>query len=41
MIIKEIVSLPFKAVASKWKNDIDFARSLLVEAGVTYREIKP
>lgn len=37
--ITEIVSWPFKDVASKWKADIEQARALLAEAGIAYREI--
>lgn len=34
-----IVSRPFKAVPSRWKDSIEKARALLVEAGVEYREV--
>lgn len=37
--IVEVVSWPFKEVASKWKSDIEHARALLAEAGIAYREI--
>lgn len=37
--IAEIVSYPFKDVPSKWKDDIEFARKLLVETGINYREV--
>ena len=30
---------PFKSVPSKWKDDIEMSRELLVEAGVIYREV--
>lgn len=39
--IAEIVSLPIKAVPSRWHADIAFARDLLDEAGVIYREAVP
>lgn len=35
----EIVSLPFKEGPSAWRDDVEFARQLLVEAGVNYREV--
>jgi dCMP deaminase len=38
--ITEIVSHPFKSVPSRWKDDIEFSRFVLVEAGVNYREVK-
>lgn len=38
--ITNIVSLPFKMVPSKWADDISFARSLLEEAGICYREFE-
>ena len=37
--ITEVVSLPFKAVPSRWKVSIETARALLTEAGMSYREI--
>lgn len=37
--IAEVVSWPFKDVASKWKADIERARGLLAEAGVKFREV--
>jgi len=37
--IAEIVSYPFKSVPSRWKDDIEFARTVLTEAGIVYREI--
>lgn len=37
--ISEIVAHPFKSVPSKWKDDIEMSRELLVEAGVIYREV--
>lgn len=37
--IAEIVSRPFKAVPSKWAADIEYARKLLHEAGINYREV--
>lgn len=36
--IVEVVSFPFKAVPSRWADDVRFARDLLQEAGITYRE---
>ncbi len=36
--ISTIVSRPFKTGPSKWKDDIEFSRSLLEEAGVCYIE---
>lgn len=38
--ITEIVSLPFKSVPSRWKDSIELARTLLCEAGVSYRDAK-
>jgi dCMP deaminase len=37
--ITGVVTWPFKDVPSKWKEDIEFARTLLQEAGVSYREV--
>lgn len=37
--ITEIVSYPVKAIPSKWHDDLLLARSLLTEAGITYREL--
>ena len=37
--ISEIVSFPVKAVPSRWHDDLAFARTLLAEAAITYREI--
>jgi deoxycytidylate deaminase len=37
--IKEVVTMPFKNVQSRWKDDIQYARFLLNEAGITYREV--
>jgi dCMP deaminase len=37
--ISSIVSRPFKAVPSRWKDSIEKARQLLTEAGVQYREV--
>lgn len=36
--IKEIVSIPQKTTPSRWKDDIRFARSLVEEAKIIYRE---
>ena len=30
---------PFKSVPSRWKDDIEFARLILTEAGIIYREV--
>lgn len=37
--IREIVTLPFKTVPSRWLEDLAQAKALLVEAGVTYTEM--
>jgi dCMP deaminase len=37
--ISEIVSLPVKAVPSRWHEDLKLARTLLEEARVNYREV--
>jgi len=37
--ISEVVSLPFKDTPSRWRDDVAFARTLLEEAGIPYREI--
>jgi len=37
--ISEIVSHPWKAVPSRWHEDIAFSRTLLSEAGIVYREV--
>lgn len=37
--IVEVVTWPFKAVPSRWAEDIAFARELLHEAGIIYREV--
>ena len=37
--ISEIVSYPVKAVPSRWQEDLTFARSLIDEAGIIYREV--
>ncbi len=37
--IAEVVSHPWKAVPSRWHEDIAFSRTLLSEAGIVYREI--
>jgi dCMP deaminase len=39
--IVEIVSYRLKAVPSRWHEDLAFARELLEEAGIKYREIAP
>jgi dCMP deaminase len=37
--IAEIVTRPFKEVPSRWADDVAFAKSLLTEAGLRYREV--
>lgn len=37
--VVEIVSYPFKSVPSRWKDDIEFSRGVLREAGINYREV--
>ena len=37
--ISSIVSLPFKDVPSRWKDDLDISKSLLQESGIGYLEI--
>lgn len=39
--ITEIVSFEPKQVPSRWHADLTFARSLIAEAGVAYRELTP
>lgn len=39
--ITEIVSWPFKSVPSRWKDDVERARAILAEAGISYREVSP
>jgi dCMP deaminase len=39
--ITTIVSYPIKATPSRWHEDLEFARGVLGEAGVNYREITP
>lgn len=34
-----VVAHPFKSGPSKWREDIEYARGLLTEAGITYREV--
>lgn len=38
--IVEVVTWPFKAVPSRWKDDITAALALLKEAGIKYREVE-
>lgn len=38
--ITTIVSRPFKDVPSRWRDSIEKARALLVEAGIEYRELE-
>lgn len=38
--IVEVVSLPFKDVPSRWREDTERAKSLLAEAGVIFREVE-
>jgi dCMP deaminase len=37
--ISHVVTWPFKSVPSKWLQDIEFAKGLLHEAGIGYREV--
>lgn len=37
--ISTVVSYPIKDVPSRWHDDIAFARQLIDEAGITYREV--
>lgn len=37
--ITEIVSHPIKAIQSKWHADLAFAKQLIDEAGIAYREV--
>jgi dCMP deaminase len=37
--IAEVVSLPAKTVPSRWTEDLEIARQLMAEAGMTYREL--
>lgn len=37
--ISMVVTIPFKAVPSKWRDDLVLAQSVLQEAGIGYREI--
>lgn len=39
--IASVVSFPVKAIPSRWHDDLAFAREILAEAGVAYREIAP
>lgn len=39
--IATVVSFPVKAVPSRWHEDLMFARGILSEAGVSYREVVP
>lgn len=38
--IVEVVSHAFKSVPSRWANDIEFARTVLAEAGIRFREVE-
>ena len=38
--IKHIVTLPFKTIPSRWRGDLEFARELLLEAGISYKEVE-
>jgi dCMP deaminase len=38
--IISIVSYPFKAVPSRWAEDIAFSRTLIDEVGISYREVE-
>lgn len=37
--ISEVVSPPFKTTPSRWRDDIAFAKNILAEAGVRFREV--
>lgn len=37
--IDRVISLPVKAVPSRWHDDLAFARSILAEAGIEYYEV--
>jgi dCMP deaminase len=37
--ISEIVTYPIKAIPSRWHADLSFARELIAEAGIGYREL--
>lgn len=37
--IGEIVSYPIKSAPSRWHDDLQYARALLIEAGIAYREV--
>jgi hypothetical protein len=37
--ITEVVSFQPKAIPSRWHEDLEFARVLLDEAGIIYREV--
>lgn len=38
--LSEVVSYPLRSVPSRWHNDLELAQSLLLEAGISFREIK-
>jgi deoxycytidylate deaminase len=35
-----IVSLPFKTVPSRWRDDIEESRRLIAEVGIHYKEVE-
>lgn len=37
--IREVISYPFDTLPPRWREDISYARTLLEEAGVEYREV--
>lgn len=39
--IAEVVTWPIRSTPSRWHDDIAFARGLLDEAGIAYREVAP
>lgn len=39
--ISEIIAYSSAAIPDRWKADIEMARALLSEAGISYREVEP
>lgn len=39
--LAEIVSFPPKQIPSRWHDDLTFARTLIDESGIAYRELAP
>lgn len=39
--IRQVVTAPIKNVPSRWHDDLHFARQMLDEAGIIYREVEP